>query len=251
MSFYMCMQCTKLQYHIWSTETPRVQSLCLERVGPPKPEVGSICFCFFVLTCAYYLLTSKAVGLRGDVFWATYTLGGPRLHLHHRSIIFMLHILILIVIVIVRVFIITPPQSLIIIIGLHWIITHHELWASSSSSLSAVGSNLCFFNSLVHLVRLVCRCPFGELAAGFWAIGNVNNWNTMWQFGINGLFCAFLHLCIHSSVYPRLTYLLQLFMVQVTAKASVLFTTSCAFGMLILGLSVHCQEMLFELKGRK
>ena len=166
----------------------------------------------------------------------------------HRSIIFML---ILILIVIVRVFIITPPQSLIIIIGLHWIITHHELWASSSSSRSAVGSNLCFFNSLVHLVRLVCRCPFGELAAGFWAIGNVNNWNTMWQFGLNGLFCAFLHLCIHSSVYPRLTYLLQLFMVQVTAKASVLFTTSCAFGMLILGPSVHCQEMLFELKGRK
>lgn len=73
----------------------------------------------------------------------------------------------------------------------------------------------------------------------------------MWQFGLNGLFCAFLHLFIRSSVYPRLTYLLQLFMVQVTAKASVLFTTSCAFGMLILGPSVRCQEMLFELKGRK
>lgn len=263
MSFYMCMQCTKLAVSHMKYWDSQGTKLMLGACWAPKPEVGSICFCFFVLTCAYYLLTSKAVGWEGmsfgqPIFWEV--LGSiciiahphaahpnPYRHPHfplrppypHRSIIFML-ILILIVIVIVRVLI-----TIIVFIGLLLIMNyeHHRHHHDQQLARIFVSFTVSFIWSGSCVVALLASLQLASEQLGMSTIEI--------RCGSLVLMAYFVHSCICLSVYPRLTYLLQLFMVQVTAKASVLFTTSCAFGMLILGPSVRCQEMLFELKGRK
>lgn len=157
----------------------------------------------------------------------------------HRSIIFML-ILILIVIVIVRVLI-----TIIVFIGLLLIMNyeHHRHHHDQQLARIFVSFTVSFIWSGSCVVALLASLQLASEQLGMSTIEI--------RCGSLVLMAYFVHSCICLSVYPRLTYLLQLFMVQVTAKASVLFTTSCAFGMLILGPSVRCQEMLFELKGRK